>query len=317
MKFARSKELPKVAVLLAAYNGMKWIEEQVSTILSQKSVDLHIYISVDYSSDGTFEYCKSLSLLNPNISVLPYGGVFGGAAPNFFRLLRDVDFTNYDFVAFSDQDDIWFDSKLDHGISAFSRYQIDAYSSNVIAYWPNKSKSLIKKSQKQCRFDYIFESAGPGCTFIFTKSLACDFQSFLLNKSNANAFILHDWLLYAFARSKGYRWYIDPNPYMLYRQHHSNQLGANNTLDSFFYRLRLAINGSAAQYINHLLSLISENSIDPVPVRFNLKAYLFFIFNWRHLRRRARDRFVILFSLIGMLFAYFLGFKNFVSPNKS
>ena len=38
---------PKVAVLLAAYNGMKWIKEQINSILYQKNVNIDIYICVD------------------------------------------------------------------------------------------------------------------------------------------------------------------------------------------------------------------------------------------------------------------------------
>ncbi len=43
----------KIAVLLAAYNGMEWIEEQIASILSQKGVSIKIFISVDLSSDRT------------------------------------------------------------------------------------------------------------------------------------------------------------------------------------------------------------------------------------------------------------------------
>ena len=55
---------PSVAVLLAAHNGIKWIKEQVDTIFQQKDVDVDIYISVDVSSDGTYEWCKELDEKN-------------------------------------------------------------------------------------------------------------------------------------------------------------------------------------------------------------------------------------------------------------
>ena len=45
---------PSVAVLLAAFNGIKWIEEQVKSIFNQKDINIHIYISVDLSNDGTY-----------------------------------------------------------------------------------------------------------------------------------------------------------------------------------------------------------------------------------------------------------------------
>ena len=50
-----------VAVLLAAYNGIRWINEQINSILNQKYVNVVVYISVDISSDGTYEWCKELA----------------------------------------------------------------------------------------------------------------------------------------------------------------------------------------------------------------------------------------------------------------
>lgn len=84
---------PKIAVLLAAYNGMAYIQQQLETILSQAEVDIKIFISVDLSTDDTFEWCQQFSANQPTVEVLSYGDRFGGAAANFFRLLRDVDNT--------------------------------------------------------------------------------------------------------------------------------------------------------------------------------------------------------------------------------
>ena len=97
---------PKVAVLLAAYNGMQWIEEQLASILDQSAVDLTVYISIDPSTDGTEAWCAVYAAQHPSVIVLPAAGTFGGASRNFFRLIRDVDLDKYDFVAFADQDDV-------------------------------------------------------------------------------------------------------------------------------------------------------------------------------------------------------------------
>ena len=52
----------KIAVLLASYNGVKYIKEQVDSILNQKEVDVTIFISDDLSTDGTLEYLNGLRL---------------------------------------------------------------------------------------------------------------------------------------------------------------------------------------------------------------------------------------------------------------
>ena len=89
---------PSIAVLLSAHNGICWIEEQVISILSQRDVSIKIFISIDRSTDNTFEWCKNFARKNNNINLLPYGEKFGGAAKNFFRLIRDVDFSYYDYI---------------------------------------------------------------------------------------------------------------------------------------------------------------------------------------------------------------------------
>ena len=98
--------LPSIAILLSAYNGAEWIEEQIDTILKQHDVSIQLFISVDLSTDNTYDLCKELEQKKTNITILEYGERFGGAAKNFFRLIRDVNILGFDYVALADQDDI-------------------------------------------------------------------------------------------------------------------------------------------------------------------------------------------------------------------
>ena len=64
--------------------------------------------------------------------------------------------------------------------------------------------------------------------YVLNKDLALALQYFVKEHWDAvNEIVLHDWLMYAFARSNGYKWFIDPKPSMRYRQHGKNQVGAN------------------------------------------------------------------------------------------
>ena len=56
-----NSSLPRVAVLLAVYNGMKWLEDQVKTIMAQKGVEITLFISVDRSDDGSDKWCQNLA----------------------------------------------------------------------------------------------------------------------------------------------------------------------------------------------------------------------------------------------------------------
>ena len=140
---------PSVAVLLAAHNGIEWIKEQIDTIFQQKEVNIFIFISVDVSSDGTFEWCKELNEKNSCVKVLPYGNHFGGAAKNFFRLIKDVNLNLFDFVSLADQDDIWLPNKLSRAVEIIKIKKLEGYSSNVVAFWEDGREKLIKKSSSQ------------------------------------------------------------------------------------------------------------------------------------------------------------------------
>ena len=229
----------KIAVLLASYNGVKYIKEQVDSILNQKEVDVTIFISDDLSTDGTIEYLQDIYKDFKNIVYLPSGSKFGGAGKNFFRLIRDVDFSSFDFISFVDQDDIWYEDKLIRAIKMIEDKQIDAYSSNVLAFWEDGKEMIINKSSSQARYDYLFEAAGPGCTYVLKKDLAIFLQNFICdNWEDVNKVELHDWFIYAFARENNYKWHIDEKPSMRYRQHTSNQVGANDGLKAKLKRLK-------------------------------------------------------------------------------
>ena len=229
----------KIAVLLASYNGVKYIKEQVDSILNQKEVDVTIFISDDLSTDGTIEYLQDIYKDFKNIVYLPSGSKFGGAGKNFFRLIRDVDFSSFDFISFVDQDDIWYEDKLIRAIKTIEDKQLDAYSSNVLAFWEDSKEMVINKSSLQARYDYLFEAAGPGCTYVLKKDLAIFLQNFICdNWEDVNKVELHDWFIYAFARENNYKWHIDEKPSMRYRQHTSNQVGANDGLKAKLKRLK-------------------------------------------------------------------------------
>jgi len=289
---------PEVAILLAAYNGKKWIEEQITSILNQKNVTVTIFISVDLSSDNTHEFVKNLALTHKNINVLPYGERFGGAAPNFFRLIKDVDFSTYDYVSLADQDDIWLDWKLDRAITKLNESSCVAYSSDMTAFWPDGREQLLKKSYAQCKYDHFFESPGAGCTFVFKPEILEGFKSTLNNLNHLASRVTtnHDWYLYAYVRQNGWRWYIDGCSTMMYRQHSNNEMGVNSGLKGYLSRLEMV---RSHWYKNQVEVVVESFSPD---MRHKLLNRLYLILNFYKLRRRPRDRMALLFMLLVGLF---------------
>jgi rhamnosyltransferase len=285
--------LPRCAVLLAAYNGTTWIAEQVQSICGQQAVAVTVFISVDRSDVNTYELCRTLAAANPAIQLLSFGEVYGSGAQNFFRLLRDVDFSGFDAVALADQDDIWFPHKLARACTQLAA-GFGAYSSNVIAQWPSGQQRLIDKAQPARQWDYLFEAAGPGCTYVLKPALANQIKAVLQKQPDTRQIILHDWLIYALARSHGYRWFIDKEPGMIYRQHAHNHLGVNNGWAALGARLHTFMSGKWLTQARLIAHLCDQQHTDFVRSwsALDRKALWFLIRNAGQCRRRLRDRWV-------------------------
>ena len=299
-----SSDFPKVAVLLAAYNGKAWIEEQLASIFAQTGVNLSIYISVDPSTDGTEALCAEYALRHANVVLLPPAGPFKGAARNFFRLIRDVDFSTYDFVSFSDQDDIWYPDKLQRAVAKLRSDDIDGYSSNVIAFWPNGRRMLVDKAQPQVKWDHLFEAAGPGCTYVLKPALAAGFKQLIVEQwERVQEVALHDWFCYAFARSHGFKWFIDPVPGMDYRQHKSNEVGVNSGFGSALKRVKRIFGGWWRSQIRTVGALVCSDR-EPLALSIPVAKYSPFnlLLNARQCRRRRRDQLAFVLICLGYLF---------------
>lgn len=298
-------ENPRLGVLLAAYNGSKWLSQQILSILDQRVVNVTLFISVDVSDDGTEALVDEIAKNDSRVIVLPHGSKFGGAARNFFRLLHEVDLRTFDYIAFSDQDDIWLPEKLQRACSVLVKSKSDAYSSSVLAFWPSGKKKFVCKSQNQKKFDFLFEAAGPGCTYVLSRKLAEHIQSRLnFCWEKVQDIGLHDWFIYAFARANGYRWEIDSYSGILYRQHENNQVGINSGMRAFKKRAQKVLSGWA---LNQAALIADIAGIGNEPFvrswRDNRRVGLIWLFlHFYDCRRRWRDKLFFAGSCIVLFF---------------
>lgn len=294
---------PKVAVCIAAFNGVLWLPEQIVSILSQTGVQVTLFASVDFSVDGTEEWFDQICLRHLNVVVLPHGKHFGGAAPNFFRLLADVEFSDFDYVSLADQDDIWLPDKLFRAHQLLSTTGADAYSSNVMAFWPDGRKLLIEKSQLQVKWDFLFEAAGPGCTYVMREELAHAIQVLVKTRwADVQKVGLHDWFVYAFARANGYRWVIDDYAGMLYRQHANNQVGVNKGWRALRHRAHKVLGGWGLTQSALIADLVGLGD-DAFVKRWSggRRAGLFWLAcHGGQCRRRGRDKLLFALSCLAM-----------------
>jgi len=293
MALNENGQMPRFAVCLAAYNGKAYIAEQIESILLQKNVDLQVFISVDQSSDGTEDRLAEWALSEPRLTLLPFGQHFGGAGPNFYRLLREVDLSGFDYLSFADQDDIWHPEKLWRAHSLMTAQNAVGYSSNFTAFWPSGEARVVNKAWPQRTWDFLFESAGPGCTYVLHSSVALPLQRLV---RNADTKVLrvdyHDWLTYAFARSHNYPWVIDSWSSMQYRQHAHNQIGVNAGWRSFWLRVQKILNGYGFEQSLLIADLIQASALPVVQrgLRGGRLGYLWLALRATQCRRKRTDQ---------------------------
>jgi rhamnosyltransferase len=230
---------PRVLVLMAAYDGETWIDEQIDSILNQRRADVQIVIRDDSSSDATAANVARIAANNHRITLSIADAPSGSAAQNFFALIRSNEAADFDYVALSDQDDIWDTDKLERSVAALRQSGGCAASSSVIAVWSDGRSRLLTQNTAPTQSDFLFEGAGQGCTFLLTAPFYARLRSFLIEHTSlTRAIHYHDWSIYALARAWRLHWTFIPDATLRYRQHANNDTGARRSLSGTALRIR-------------------------------------------------------------------------------
>ncbi|WHY00001.1 glycosyltransferase family 2 protein [Neobacillus sp. DY30] len=97
----------KVSVAMATYNGEKYIEQQIDSILMQLGSDDELIISDDHSSDGTIAIIDRYIKNDPRVKL--FMNEESGVTSNFENAIKR---TQNDIIFLSDQDDVWKPEKV-------------------------------------------------------------------------------------------------------------------------------------------------------------------------------------------------------------
>ena len=290
----------KVLVILASFNGEKFIRDQIKSILAQTAVQVHILVFDDKSSDNTI--LEINSIMDPRIKIQGNSFNSGSAALNFLTALKHIGDKNlgmYDYVSFSDQDDIWLETKLNFAIEELIRNDASLYASNLIQWsFKNDRKTILKKSHDQKKFDFLFEGGSAGCTYVFTNELARQFVNSIANFNFSDwQYLSHDWMLYFYARFKKHKVFIDSKSHILYRIHDSNVHGSL----SFWGRLKLVQIGwykiHSSNFQKYFLKESSEEFF--IYNHFNANWYqrMYILTKYNFQLMRSKRKFVIFYIL--------------------
>ena len=101
--------MTSIAVMMSTFNGEAYVEEQINSILNQLNVKISLFIRDDGSKDKTISIIRNKINRNSNIQLIQGENV--GVGNSFMNLLYSTP-DDYDFYAFSDQDDIWESEKI-------------------------------------------------------------------------------------------------------------------------------------------------------------------------------------------------------------
>lgn len=297
---------PYVCILLATFNGQNFIAEQLLSLAAQMGVNIEIVIRDDGSIDDTLaviEDIKSKSGLN--IIVLNDNRGFSrSAGRNFIWLLQAIQISRYDYVAFCDQDDIWASTKLIRAIQSLIVENAHCYSSNLIAFDQLEGRGWsLPRNERQVDYDYLFQSASAGCTYVLSASAARIVQDKCADINLDPCFIpSHDWLIYAICRSNGLRWIADNQSHIFYRQHSANVFGALPGPAGVLHRMKLIRSGWFGRHVRVLWDVITrsegEARIYAALKRYSWADRIWLASRVASFRRRRRDQIFLAFCFL-------------------
>ena len=230
----------RVVILLATYNGERYVKEQVESIQNQDFKDWTLIVRDDGSTDKTVSCITELAALDKRITMLndQLGNL--GVVKNFNQLIESALQYKADYVFFADQDDIWKPSKVSKQLAFMKNLENKSSNAPILIH-----TNLEVVNSKLDRIHSSFmtyqgiqhEDMNPmevlmvqnfvtGCTVLVNRQLLV--FAYPIPKSA----LMHDWWLALCSVAIGKLMYM-PEALTLYRQHERNTVGAKSFLGMF------------------------------------------------------------------------------------
>lgn len=223
-----------LAVLLATYQGGKYLREQLDSLLAQTFASWKAYIHDDGSTDETGALLRQYAREHPDHFCLIKAPSTGGAKNNFLFLTSQVEAPYY---LYCDQDDVWLPNKIPHTLSAMCSLErekgidvpclvhseLKVVDSALNEICPRLSDYQGIEPEKLTLARLLVQNTVTGCTMMINRPLRDE----LLRPANTQAIRMHDWWAALIAmRFGGLRFMSEAT--ILYRQHGDNSVGAQD-----------------------------------------------------------------------------------------
>lgn len=224
----------KIDVLVATYNGEKYIREQLDSIINQTYKNIRILISDDCSKDSTPDILKEYEQKDDRIIVYTHEKNFGNYIKNFEFLLTKVE---SEYYALCDQDDVWLPEKIEKTFNKLKEENADlAYTDlkvvdqdlNVIypSMW-DYLKIRKKVEYDDIRTEYLYNCV-TGCTLLSKSKFIKDF----LPLPCKSEYMVHDYWISLYVALHGKITHLNEAT-ILYRQHGNNLVGTGKESTKF------------------------------------------------------------------------------------
>lgn len=245
----------QIDVLLATYNGEKYIREQIESILNQTYKNIKLIISDDCSNDGTVNILKEYEEKDNRVKLIIQQENLG-VVKNIEFLLNQVENELY---MLSDQDDVWLPEKIEKSVTKLREEKADlvfgdleVVDRELKTMYPSFGDFMLlnKKINKYIgtyKVNYLYNCV-TGCTVISKKKFIKD----ILPLPTTSKYLLHDHWIALMVSLKGKLAYM-PEKYIKYRQHGNNEVGTKkishkmNNLEEIrelFINVKLGVFGS-------------------------------------------------------------------------
>lgn len=223
----------KIDILMATYNGEKYIKEQIDSILNQSFSDFRLLISDDCSTDCTREILNQYVEKDSRVVVFLQNKNLG-IVRNFEYLMEKVE---NEYFMFSDQDDIWQKDKVRKSIDILTKTDSDLVYTDLEvvdenlkvknqSYW--KLKGFYKKIKKYNNFESLYLNNYITGSTMLVKS---GWLEKILPLPKKSQYILHDYWTALVVSKFGKMTYIK-EPQIKYRQHSENEVGSKRRTDT-------------------------------------------------------------------------------------
>lgn len=239
-------ERPRIDILLPTWNGERFLQAQLASLLTQHGVSVRILVHDDSSDDGTWRLAQTCAARHRNIVL--HTGPHVGVVGNVSRLLELSEHENRaGYFALCDQDDIWYPHKLARSMQAMRQLErrcgtgrpllVCADARCVDAQGRPLHASFLRGLGLSPRWGHDLRQAlvmshALGCSCLGNAAL----RRLALPLPPADAIFMHDWWLLLVAACFGATHCIS-EPLLDYRQHEGNMLGVRKPKDGILQRL--------------------------------------------------------------------------------